>query len=109
VLRPRGALLAGFVNPDLFIFDAEAETKRGELVVRHSLPYSDIADLTAEERERVLGADSPLEYSHTLGEQIGGQLAAGFLLTDFAEAPHHASITARYMPGYFASRAVKPG
>ncbi len=24
------------------------------------------------------------------------------------EAPHHADATARYMPGYFATRAVKP-
>jgi hypothetical protein len=41
-------------------------------------------------------------------EQIGGQLAAGFTLTHLAEAPHHADATAWYMPGYFATRAVKP-
>ena len=40
-------------------------------------------------------------------EQIGGQLAAGFVLTAFAEAPHHAGITAKFMPGYFATRALK--
>ena len=43
-----------------------------------------------------------------LTEQIGGQLAAGFTLTHLIEAPHHAGATARYMPGYFATRAVKP-
>jgi SAM-dependent methyltransferase len=108
VLGPRGALLAGFMNPDLFIFDAEAADKRRELVVRHRLPYSDVADLPQEERDRVFGPDAPLEYSHTLAEQIGGQLDAGFVLTAFAEAPHHASVTADYMPGYFATRAIKP-
>jgi SAM-dependent methyltransferase len=106
VLRPGGVLLAGFMNPDLFLFDREAE-ERGELVVRHTLPYADLTHMTAGERARFVG-DGPLEYSHSLGEQIGGQLAAGFVLTAFAEAPHHAGITAQYMSGYFATRAEKP-
>jgi SAM-dependent methyltransferase len=106
VLRAGGALLAGFMNPDLFIFDREAEDVRGELVVRHRLPYSDLTHMTEEERERLVG-DGPLEYSHTLADQIGGQLKAGFVITHFAEAPHHANITAKYMPGYYATRAVK--
>jgi hypothetical protein len=62
----------------------------------------------AEERERLWGADAPLEYSHTLAEQIGGQLAAGFMLTGFSEAPHQADATAGWLPGYFATRAAKP-
>jgi hypothetical protein len=108
VLRPRGTLLAGFVNPDQWIFDAQARDERSELIVRHALPYSDLTHLSAEERESVFGLHAPLEYSHTLTNQIGGQLATGFVITAFAEAPHHASVTARYMPGYFATRAVKP-
>ena len=107
VLRAGGALLAGFMNPDLYIFDMEAQEARGELVVRHALPYSDLTHLSAEERVRLVGADAPLEYSHSMAEQISGQLEAGFVLTAFAEAPHHAGITAKYMPGYFATRAVK--
>jgi SAM-dependent methyltransferase len=108
VLRPGGALLVGFVNPDVYVFDAEALDTRGEFVVRHALPYSDLSHVTAGERDRVFGPDSPLEYSHTLTGQIGGQLAAGFVLTGFVEAPHQASATAQYLPGYFATRAAKP-
>ena len=108
VLRPGGTLLAGFVNPDVFLFDAEALDTRGELVVRHRLPYSDLTHLPAEERERLWGADAPLEYSHSLTEQIGGQLAAGFVITGFTEAPHHADATASWMSGYFATKALKP-
>ena len=52
--------------------------------------------------------DGPVEYSHTLTGQIGGQLAAGFVLTHLTEAPHHADNTGRYMPGYFATRAIRP-
>ena len=106
VLRPAGVLLTGFMNPDLFIFDVEALDMREEFVVRHRIPFS-TADLPEEERRRAYG-DGPIEYSHTLTEQIGGQLAAGFTLTHLAEAPHHADATARYMAGYIATRAVKP-
>jgi len=107
VLRPGGTLLSGFVNPDTYLFDAEALDNRGELVVRHRLPYSDLTHLAPDERERLWGADAPLEYGHTLTDQIRGQLAAGFVVTGFAEAPHHSNATAGWLPGYFATRAVK--
>ncbi len=94
------------MNPDIFIFDITALDDRGELVVRHPLPFSTL-DLTDAERLSGYG-DGPIEYSHSLTEQIGGQLAAGFRLTHLVEAPHHADATARFMPGYIATRAVKP-
>jgi len=106
VLRPGGILMAGFLNPDVFVFDVTAMEERGELIVRHPLPFSSL-DLPDDERQRSYGT-GPIEYSHSLVGQIGGQLAAGFILTHFDEAPHHADATARYMPGYFATRAVKP-
>ena len=80
--------------------------EREEFVVRHRLPFSSL-DLPGAERAQAYG-DGPIEYSHSLTEQIGGQLAAGFLLTHLVEAPHHADLTARYMPGYIATRARKP-
>jgi SAM-dependent methyltransferase len=107
VLRPGGVLMSGFMNPDLFVFDREAEDVRGELIVRHKIPYSDLTHMSESERVRFVG-DGPLEYSHTLSEQIGGQIEAGFILTAFIEAPHHMGITKDYMPGYFATRAIKP-
>jgi len=108
VLRPGGTLLTGFMNPDVFIFDEEACFKHGELLVRHRLPYSDLTHLDSAELGKLRGTDTPLEFSHTLTGQIGGQLDAGFMITGFREAPHHAGPTAAYMPGYFATRAVKP-
>jgi len=105
VLRGGGSLLAGFLNPDLYIFDADALDERAEFVVRYSLPYSDTGSLT--EAELAERADWPLEFSHTMTEQIGGQIAAGFAIVGFEEAPHHSNESARYMPGYFATRAIK--
>lgn len=107
VLRPGGTLLAGFMNPDIYLFDVAALDGRGEFIVRHRIPHNTL-ELSEEDRLAAYG-DGPIEYSHTLAEQIGGQLAAGFVVTGFAEAPHHASVTAAFMPGYFATRAVKPG
>ncbi|WP_431841692.1 class I SAM-dependent methyltransferase [Calidifontibacter indicus] len=72
VLRPGGALLVGFMNPDIYMFDENALDRR-ELVVAHRLPYSSL-DLPEAERERAYG-DGPIEYSHSLTTQIGGQPA----------------------------------
>jgi SAM-dependent methyltransferase len=107
VLRPGGVLMTGFLNPDIFIFDIGA-LDRDEFEVRHPLPFSAL-DLPEAERQQYYG-DGPVEYSHSLTSQLGGQMAAGFCLTHLAEAPHHADATQRYMPGYIATRAVKrPG
>jgi SAM-dependent methyltransferase len=105
VLGPGGILMTGFLNPDVFLFDMHALDTRGELVVAHHLPYSTL-DLPTDERTRDYG-DGPIEFSHTMTDQVGGQLAAGFVLTAFAEAPHHVDATAGYMSAYYATRAVK--
>ncbi|AKU14753.1 class I SAM-dependent methyltransferase [Luteipulveratus mongoliensis] len=105
VLRPGGTLMTGFMNPDVYLFD-EAALDRDELVVRHRLPFSSL-DLSEADRMRAYGT-GPIEYSHSLTEQIGGQLAAGFILTHLSEAPHHADVTAQHFPAYIATRAAKP-
>lgn len=105
VLCPGGTLLTGFMNPIVYIFD-EAGLDRRELVVRHRLPFTTL-DLSDTDRMHAYGS-GPIEYSHSLTEQIGGQLAAGFILTHLSEAPHHADITAQHFPGYLATRAIKP-
>ncbi len=106
VLRPCGALLTGFMNPDLYILD-ENEEEQGRMVVRFRLPYSDLESLSEEERLRMYGPDMALEWSHTLEEQIGGQLEAGFVLTALYEERSPQRVSAEYFPTYFATRAVK--
>jgi SAM-dependent methyltransferase len=107
VLRRGGVLLAGFLNPSLFIFGSETP-EHDRLEVKYKLPYSDLTSLSTEERERLLPAGEPLEFSHTLEDQIGGQLAAGFHLTGFYEDHHIELRIAQFMPTYIATRAVKP-
>jgi hypothetical protein len=45
--------------------------------------------------------------SHSIEEQIDGQLKAGFLLTGLYEDPQ-ASPLGKYMPAYIATWAIKP-
>jgi len=108
VLRPGGVMLAGFTNPIIYLFDTEKEEEQGVLEVRYSLPYSDLESLPRETLEKWMAEDAPLEYSHTLEAQIGGQLEAGFLLAGFYEDRHPEGLLARYMPTFIATRAVKP-
>ena len=110
VLRRGGGLLVGFCKPEVFIFDRTMEEKNGVLAVRHSLPYSDQRSLTDEELQQMIRKGEPLEFSHTLEEQIGGQLGAGFqisgLYEDYWGEP--TSLFDQYMPAFIATRALKP-
>ena len=107
VVRPGGALFSGFVNPVEYCFDLEKE-EEGIFVVKYALPYSDADSITAEERGRLIGEDSPYEYSHTLETQIGGQIEAGFIITGFYESYRREGEIRNYMPSYIATRALKP-
>jgi SAM-dependent methyltransferase len=108
VLQRGGALLAGFANPLLFCFDREKE-RLGQLEIRYPVPYSDVTSLDAEERARFLEPDEPLCFGHSLEDQIGGQLDAGFVVTGLYEDYHEdGDITVPYFPGFLATRALKP-
>ncbi len=107
VLRPGGTLLAGFNNPWIFIFDW-AKYEAGELVVRHTLPYADLTSLDEAELAARIAAGEPLEFGHSLDDQIGGQLDAGFLLAGLYEDALPDDLASRYAPTFIATRAVKP-
>jgi len=81
------------------------------LQVRYRIPYSDICDLPEEEKKHRLEQGEPMEFSHTLDDQIGGQLAAGFIITGFYEdrtPPSETEPLTMYMANCMATRALKP-
>ena len=108
VLRPGGALLAGFCNPVLYIFDSELADE-GELEVCHTLPYADLTSLPPELLQKYVDDQQPLEFGHTLEDQIGGQIDAGFLIAGFYEDYWPGVALSEYMPIFIATRAIKPG
>jgi SAM-dependent methyltransferase len=111
VLRHGGVLMAGFMNPDWYLFDHDLAERTGEIKVTYRLPYSDVASLSPEQRAEYLRKGWPLEFSHSLESQIGGQLEAGLLLTHLLEDRYpegEPDPLARYMLPFIATRAVKP-
>jgi len=77
VLKEGGELLSGtdhFVN---YLVD-EDET----MIINH-LPFDPLTD--ENQRRQLEETDSGYQFSHTLEEQIGGQLKAGFTLVDLYE------------------------
>ncbi len=109
VLGSGGSILSGFLQPAVFLFDAD-KYDRGELEVRHRLPYSDVTSIGDEERSKVTAKGEPLCFSHTLDALIGGQIAAGFALTGFYEdvfAPSSGDVLSKHMSTFIATRAIK--
>jgi SAM-dependent methyltransferase len=105
VLRRGGVLMAGFGNPDIYVFEW-ADAEKGVFEARYALPF-DATRFSEEERLRMFGPDNPLEFSHTLDDLIGGQLEAGLLLTALYSDQQNSPL-GKFMPGYIATRASKP-
>ncbi|GHU30757.1 hypothetical protein FACS1894172_04530 [Spirochaetia bacterium] len=49
-----------------------------------------------------------IQFSHSLEEQIGGQLKAGFILKDLYEDYDNTGVLKDYTPTYLATLAIKP-
>jgi SAM-dependent methyltransferase len=109
VLRPGGALLSGFNQPFIYMYDDEAETKEGILKLAHKLPWSDLTSLSESERLSKMEKKEAFEFSHSLDTQIGGQIEAGFLIGGFYEDgwSDEARLLNRYTPTFIATRALK--
>ena len=98
VLRQGGTLLAGFMQPIMYIFE------KGSFVVKHKIPYSDI-EVYGEEKLRV--EDRPAEFGHSLSDQLAGQTDAGLAIVGVYEDHHTDILLSQYIPTYLATRAVK--
>lgn len=101
VLRPGGRLLAGVDIGVGFAFDEET----GRL--RHRLPFNPLKDaaLYAESLQNGWG----VQFSHTIDEQIAGQLRVGFVLKDVYQDTDGSGVMHDYnLPGYCATLAIRP-
>ena len=109
ILQPGGVLLAGFMNPSLFLFNHIEVEETGELIVRYPLPYCEPQSLNDREQAVWRKSGRPAEFSHSLEAQIGGQLAAGFMLTGLYEDTwtDQATLFNRFSPVAIATRAVR--
>ena len=107
VLKPDGILMTGLINPIIYQLGPE---ESNPLQIIYPQPYSDLNSLPKEELDKQIAAQEPLEFGHSLTDQIGEQLKAGFIMTDFYEDDWNGEkpIDA-YLPSFFATRAIKRG
>lgn len=107
VLSSKGILISGFSNSLVHIFDEE-QYEKGILKVSYAIPYSDTKSLSKEQLKRKLHAKRPLEFGHTLENQIKGQIDAGFVITGFYEDNYaDTELLDRYINTLIATKAEK--
>ncbi len=101
VLKPGGVLLGGFDNGINYILDEKEE------YLQNDLPFNPLKN--PEQMRQLEEAGDGVQFSHTLEEQIGGQLEAGFVLTNVYEDTNGAGRLHEHgIPTFWATRAVKP-
>lgn len=107
VLKKGGELMTGFCNPMLYIFDIDA-WNQGELVLAHTIPYSDLEQLPPEILKQRIDEKATLDFGHSLESQIGGQIKAGFVINGFYEDNGGGdSLLDPYINTFIATKAKK--
>jgi len=103
VLKPGGILMTGLINPISFQLDQES------LKLIHKQPFSDLHSLPKEKLQELKNKNEPLVFGHSLTDQIGGQLNAGFTITRmFEDTWDVENVMNDFFPSFIATRAVKP-
>jgi SAM-dependent methyltransferase len=110
VLKSGGSLLAGFANPILFLFDESDPEAPLTLDIVNNIPFSELDSLNIEQKEMYKKEGIPFEFGHTLEDQIGGQIEAGFIITGFYEDKHSPKSHPIYnhISTFIATKASKP-
>ena len=100
ILKKGGVLLCGLDTGINYIVDQKEEK------IINALPFNPL--VYEAHRKQLEEADSGWQFSHTVSEQIGGQLRAGFTLTDIYEDTNgEGRLHELHIPSFIATRAVK--
>ncbi len=103
ILKKGGRLLAGFSNGIDFLFEDD-----NPLLVVNKLPFNPLK-MPKERFDKMAGNGEGILFSHSMEEQLGGQLKAGFELKALYEDRDRIGGAAirDYAPQYMATLAVK--
>lgn len=100
VLRKGGVLIAGLDIGINFIFD------ENEKEIVNTLPFNPLKN--PDQMRQLQEADDGVQFSHTLEEQIDGQLRVGFTLTNLYEDTNGSgNLHEHNIPTFIATRSVK--
>jgi len=101
ILKKGGILLAGMDNGLNYLFDDTEES----LEIVNKLPFNPLKN--KEQLKKLVNNNDGIQFSHTIEEQIGGQLKAGFILKDLYEDYDNVGLLKEYIPTYIATMAIK--
>ena len=100
ILKKGGILLCGLDIGINYIVDTREEK------IINSLPFNPL--INENNRKQLKEEDAGIQFSHSLTEQIGGQLKAGFILTDIEEDTNgEGRLHELNIPSFIMTRAVK--
>lgn len=100
ILKKGGILLCGLDTGINYIVDTREEK------IINSLPFNPL--INENNRKQLKEEDAGIQFSHSLTEQIGGQLKAGFILTDIEEDTNgEGRLHELNIPSFIMTRAVK--
>ena len=100
ILKHGGILLSGLDNGINYLFN------ENEKEVVNSLPFNPLKN--PEQMKQLEDSDSGIQFSHTLDEQINGQLEAGFILKALYEDTNgEGYLHEKNIPCFIAMKSVK--
>jgi len=101
VLKDGGILLCGLGNEVNYLVNDD------ETAIVNAMPFDPLKN--EEQRRELEESDCGMQFSHTVEEQIGGQLEAGFRLTHlYGDTNGEGRLHELNIETYLATRAVKP-
>lgn len=100
ILKHGGILLSGLDNGVNYLVDDD------ETMIINTMPFNPLEN--AQQRKQLEDSDCGMQFSHTVEEQIGGQLEAGFILTHiYSDTNGSGRLHEMNIACYFATRAIK--
>ncbi|HHX03378.1 MAG TPA: class I SAM-dependent methyltransferase [Tissierellia bacterium] len=107
VLQRGGLLMVGYMNPWVYMYDSDIvwDQPDKEPHLEFNLPFN---SRRLEEEGRIeIDPEYGYEFSHTLEDQIRGQMKAGFAMIDFYESKDPSNRLTEYGSDYLANLCVK--
>ena len=101
ILKHGGVLMAGLENGVNYLVNDD------ETMIVNTMPFNPLKNEA--QRKQLEDSDCGMQFSHTIEEQIGGQLEAGLVLTHlYGDVNGEGRLHDLNVECYLASRAVKP-
>lgn len=100
VLKRGGVLLCGLGNEVNYLVNDD------ETTISNTMPFNPLQN--EQQRKQLEQDDCGMQFSHNAEEQLGGQLKAGFVLTDiYSDTNGEGRLHEMGVETYYATRAVK--